>query len=51
MAILVAATGSALTWLAQAPAPGRAAGEPEPPGAARGPGRAVVHRPLSGSPV
>ena len=31
MAILIAATGAALTWLAQATAPGRGAGEHEPP--------------------
>ena len=29
--ILIAATGAALTWLAQAPAPGRGARGPEPP--------------------
>ncbi len=29
--ILIAATGAALTWLAQAPAPGRGAREPVPP--------------------
>ncbi len=49
MAILIAATGAALTWLAQAPAPGRAAGEPDPP--APPPIDAPDPRPAPGDPA
>ena len=53
MAILIAATGAALTWLAQAPAPGRGAGEPEPPAppAAPPPIDAPDPRPAPGDPA
>ena len=53
MAILIAATGAALTWLAQAPAPGRGAGQPEPPAppAAPPPIDAPDPRPVPGDPA